>query len=218
MSNKPKLIYHIANILTLFRVILVPFFIYSIFGSTVISGFIALILFLLASISDYYDGYFARKYKIESRFGEFFDPLADKMLIGGAFISFAILPDFSIPFWLVFIILAREIFVTLLRVVAIKKSRPVKTEYSGKIKTAFQMCTIIIILILLLIKKLFLSIRPGVAYESSEMTWIRLFGQQSGVIIYYLPLILVMVSASIALFSMIQYIMKNRRVLFSFNK
>jgi CDP-diacylglycerol--glycerol-3-phosphate 3-phosphatidyltransferase len=205
MSN----IFHIANLLTGFRVLIVPFFIYAILGPNVLSGAAALVLFGLASVSDYLDGYFARKYNRRSRFGEFFDPLADKLLVGGAFIAFALLPDLLVPLWLVAIILARELFVTLLRVLAIKKGRPVRTEYSGKLKTAVQMGTITIVLVLLLIKRILASSKIGITIEEGPGVWVVLFGTPAGILAYYIPFALVACSALIALVSMLQYIRKN---------
>ena len=209
---------NIANSLTIFRIIIVPFFIYAVFGVTVLSGFAALVLFLFASFSDYLDGYFARKYNTRSRFGEFLDPLADKLLVGAAFICFALIPDFRIPFILIVLILAREIFVTIFRIVAMKKEKPLKTERLGKVKTAVQMVTINIILILLLIKKLGLSLHPEIGIESGFPVWIELFGRVAGLSMYYTPLILIAVSASFALISMIQYVIRNWSVLFSTSK
>ena len=113
MRFKEKFVPKIPNILTFFRIILVPFFIYSLFGMSVFSGLAALLVFIIASISDYFDGYFARKWNIHTRLGEFIDPLADKILTGGAFVSFVILRDFSIPYLLIALILLREIIVTL---------------------------------------------------------------------------------------------------------
>jgi CDP-diacylglycerol--glycerol-3-phosphate 3-phosphatidyltransferase len=211
MSFKEK----IANILTIFRITIVPFFLYAVFGVTVLSGFIALLLFLIGALSDYLDGYFARKYNIHSKFGAFLDPLADKLLVGGAFISFALIPDFPVPLIFIVIILAREVFVTILRVVALKKNRPLKTEYLGKVKTVIQMSTIIIVLILLLVKKIGLSLHGGVGIEGGLTPWVVLFGRGAGVTMYYAPLILLLFSAGFALASMVQYIMRNWSVLFS---
>jgi len=209
MLLKNRLESQIPNILTFFRIILVPFFIFSLFGRGALSGLIALILFTFASISDYFDGYFARKWNIHTQFGVFIDPLADKILVGGAFISFILLPDFFIPIWLVIVILLREITVTLLRMAALRKKQPIKTEYSGKVKTAFQMFSVFCILIILFIKKIFLSIKPGLINIGGIEFWTKIAGDRHGLIIYYLPLILVSISASLALFSMFQYLIKN---------
>jgi CDP-diacylglycerol--glycerol-3-phosphate 3-phosphatidyltransferase len=206
-----------ANILTIFRVILVPFFIYALFGHSVPSAVASLLLFITASISDYFDGYLARRLKTRSRFGAFLDPLADKILTGGAFISFVILPDFLIPFWLVLIILLREITVTLFRVIAIKSKMEVKTEFSGKIKTAFQMFSVISILLLFCIKRIFVSKRPELGTAEGVELWNRLAGDAAGLFLYYIPLALVSISAVLALVSMVQYIVKNREILFGFS-
>lgn len=205
----------IPNILTFFRIILVPFFIYSLFGKSVFSGLAAILIFIIAGISDYFDGYFARKWNIHSRLGEFTDPLADKILTGGAFVSLVILRDFSIPYMLVALILLREILVTIFRLIALKKQKTIKTEYSGKVKTAFQMFTVICVLVILFIKKMFLSIRPDLINKKGISVWTEIAGTGTGGAIYYAPLILISISAFLALFSMVQYILKNREILFA---
>jgi CDP-diacylglycerol--glycerol-3-phosphate 3-phosphatidyltransferase len=209
---------HIANLLTGIRVLIVPFFIYAIFGLSVFSGTAALVLFGLASLSDFLDGYLARRYHLKSKFGEFFDPLADKLLVGGAFISFALLPDIFVPLWLVVIILARELFITLLRVVAIRNNRPMRTEFSGKIKTSVQMCTILAILLLLLLKRVLIASNMSVLAEPGLGVWVALLGAPAGLLAYYGPFALVAVSALIALISMFQYISKNREALMRKNR
>jgi CDP-diacylglycerol--glycerol-3-phosphate 3-phosphatidyltransferase len=206
-----------ANILTIFRVILVPFFIYALFGESITSAVAAFLIFLTASISDYFDGYLARRLKTRSKFGAFLDPLADKILTGGAFISFVILPDFIIPLWLVLIILLREITVTLLRVIAIKSEKHVKTEFSGKIKTAFQMFSVISILLLLCLKKIFISTRPELGLAGGIDFWNQLAGFSTGPVFYYIPYALISISAVLALTSMVQYILKNREILSGFS-
>ncbi|HEB33378.1 MAG TPA: CDP-diacylglycerol--glycerol-3-phosphate 3-phosphatidyltransferase [Spirochaetes bacterium] len=217
MGYKDKIRLQAANIITLFRVILVPFFIYALFGKGVLSGFAALLIFITASISDYFDGYFARKFDTHSKLGEFLDPLADKILTGGAFISFIILPDFYVPFWPVLVILMREITVTIFRLLAIKKNKQIRTEFSGKIKTAVQMFSVICILSLLCIKKIYVSLRPEYDLEGGPQIWNQLVGPRGGPVLYYLPLILISVSAIFAIFSLVQYMMKNREILFGFS-
>jgi len=202
----------IANILTAVRVIIVPFFILSVFGFSVASSISSLVLFGTAALTDYLDGWFSRKTGTGTKFGEFFDPLADKLLVGGAFISFALLPGILVPLWLVVVILSRELFVTILRVVAIRKNHPIKTEFSGKVKTAVQMSSIVLILLLLLLVRVLTASRmnagpplPPGGYDE----WLLLFGRSGG-ILYFLPLVLVSVSACLALLSMVGYIQKNR--------
>ena len=81
----------VPNMLTVFRILLTPVFVYLLFTNFLYSNFYALLIFVLASVTDAYDGYYARKYDVESEIGNFLDPLADKILVSSAFISFYIL-------------------------------------------------------------------------------------------------------------------------------
>jgi cardiolipin synthase len=112
----------------------------------------ALILFMLASLADLIDGWAARKLNQETEFGKFFDPLADKILVISALVALLLL-DPLIPFWMIFIIVARDILITMMRSMALKKNKPLRTSRFGKIKTAFQMGSIVIIIMILIIKK-----------------------------------------------------------------
>jgi len=205
---------HLPNTFTLIRIVLTPVFLISLFSLRKPSGYISIVLFFLLSLTDYFDGYFARRWGLQSSFGEFMDPLADKLLLCGAFISFAFIPGFFIPAWLVAIILFREIFVTVLRVVAIRKKRSIVTEYTGKLKTAFQMLSVFCLLFLLLLKKLFYSPGDISGVFGARVLWTELFGRSWGSVLYFLPLILVALSAVLALVSMIQYLVKNWKHLF----
>lgn len=105
----------------------------------------AFFIFLFASITDFFDGYLARRFHLISVFGEVFDPLADKMLILAAFIGL-MLVKMANP-WLVFIILSREFFITGLRVVAASSSQNVKASVLGKYKTVLQIVAICFLLL-----------------------------------------------------------------------
>ena len=202
-----------ANIITLFRVILIPFFLITLFGQSFRSLLAALILFFIASLSDFFDGFTARRYDLHTRFGGFVDPLVDKLLVGSAFIAFLFFPFLNIPIWLVAIILIREIFVTVMRTVAIKKGKEMKTEYSGKIKTFFQMVTVFIVLILLVLGRWVWE--KGLAGASVNETglWVPLFGMRLSSILFNLPSVLVGISALLALISMAHYLVKNWGIL-----
>lgn len=143
---------NLPNALTIFRVILTPFFIYLLFTSSMYSNLYALILFILASVTDAFDGYYARKYNIETEFGNFLDPLADKILVSSAFISFYLLD--LIELWMVVVILSRDFFITLLRIVMKKNGQSLKTSRIAKSKTAVQLILIIFILIFLSLEKM----------------------------------------------------------------
>ena len=102
--------------------------------------FLAFFIFILAAITDFFDGYLARRYHLISVFGEVFDPLADKMLILSAFISLLIV-EVASP-WAVFLILSREFFITGLRVVVASSNKSVRAGILGKYKTALQLIAI----------------------------------------------------------------------------
>lgn len=112
-------------------------------------------IFIIASITDAYDGYHARKYNQVTPEGKFLDPLADKILVSSAFISFALLG--IIEFWMVGLILFRDLFVTGLRMAMEQKGFSMVTSTIAKAKTATQMIIISFILIFLGIKGLSLA-------------------------------------------------------------
>lgn len=137
----------IPNILTVTRILLTPVFIMLLFYEHPFSNFWALVVFVIASITDAYDGYVARKYDLETEYGRFLDPLADKILVSSAFISFAVME--IVPFWMVGLIIFRDLFVTGLRMVMNQKGFIMQTSKSAKIKTGVQIGFIIFVLVVL---------------------------------------------------------------------
>lgn len=140
---------NLANKLTMFRVIVVPFFVFFMCFSAMPYRFlISLILFALASITDMFDGKIARKYNMVTDFGKFLDPLADKVLVAAALVCFVELGWTSA--WVVFIILTREFLVSGIRLVAAssEKKAVIPANIWGKLKTAVTMAAIVIILVL----------------------------------------------------------------------
>ena len=115
----------------------------------------ALIIFIIASITDAYDGYYARKYDQVTPEGKFLDPLADKILVSSAFISFALMG--IIEFWMVGLIIFRDLFVTGLRMAMERKGLSLVTSTIAKAKTAIQMGIIWFILAVLGLKGLSLA-------------------------------------------------------------
>ncbi|WP_300964616.1 CDP-diacylglycerol--glycerol-3-phosphate 3-phosphatidyltransferase, partial [uncultured Helicobacter sp.] len=99
-------------------------------------NYLTCLIFCIASLTDFFDGYIAREYHLHSRFGEVFDPLADKMLILSAFIAVLML-DRASP-WAVFLILSREFFITGLRVMVAGSGASVAASNTGKYKTGAQ--------------------------------------------------------------------------------
>ena len=138
---------NIPNVLTIFRILLTPIFILCLFYNYPYARFWALIIFIVASITDAFDGHYARKYNQVTRHGQFLDPLADKILVSSAFISFAILD--LIPFWMVGLIVFRDLFVTGLRMAMESQGLTMITSKIAKTKTATQITVIIFILLFL---------------------------------------------------------------------
>ena len=110
---------------------------------------------MFASFTDFIDGWLARKLKQESEFGKFIDPIADKFLVISSLIAIIVIDkDFHvIDSWMIVIIVGRDILITVMRWFAIKKGRPLRTSRFGKFKTAFQMLSIVIIIMIYMSKK-----------------------------------------------------------------
>jgi len=137
--------------LTVLRIILTPVFLFLLFYNGLSSKILALIVYIVASITDWYDGYYARKYSTVSTCGIFLDPLADKILVSSAFIAFHILG--YIQLWVVIVIVARDFLITGLRSYALFKNEPVVTIFIAKVKTVIQMSAVYIIFLLFLVKQ-----------------------------------------------------------------
>lgn len=136
-----------ANKLTILRIILIPIFMALLTASGAGFHIAALVVFILASLTDAADGYIARHYNQVTTFGKFMDPLADKMLTTAAFIIFVSVGRMS-P-WALALILMREFAVSGIRLLAAANSNVIAASMSGKIKTVSQMVAIIAAIILL---------------------------------------------------------------------
>ena len=107
--------------------------------------FIATIIYVLASLTDWYDGWYARQFGVITRWGQFMDPLADKFLVSSALILFAWMG--YVKWWMVWIIVSRDVIVTLIRIYAIQRGTPIVTSAIANWKTFAQMAAIVLILI-----------------------------------------------------------------------
>ncbi len=135
---------NLPNKLTVLRVILIPFFVIFLLGAEFIgaaSPYIALVIFIVASLTDMLDGKIARKYHLVTNFGKFMDPLADKLLVCSALICFVDMH--RMPTWVVLIIIAREFIISGFRLVAAEGGLVIAAGIWGKYKTAITMITII---------------------------------------------------------------------------
>ncbi len=137
---------NLPNKLTLLRVIMVPFFVLALlarpFGEA--SDWVALAIFVLASLTDLADGKIARKYNLITNFGKFMDPLADKLLVCSGMICLISLG--RIPSWVVCIIVAREFVISGFRLIAAEQGNVIAASYWGKFKTVFQMIMVILMI------------------------------------------------------------------------
>lgn len=175
---------NLANKLTLLRVILVPVFLIFISINGPANTLIAIVIFVVAALTDKLDGYIARSRNEITNFGKFMDPLADKLLVTSALV--ALVQYGVIPAWMVMIIIAREFAVTGLRAVAASEGVVIAASWWGKIKTVIQIIAIILCLISLI-------------YTASYMK--------------YVTYISVSLAVLITLISGIDYFVKNRKVI-----
>lgn len=153
---------HLPNALTIGRIVIVPVFLVFLFWGTLTAQFVATVLFIIAAISDYWDGRLAREYGVGSRLGQFLDPLADKVLVLGAFFAFLFLPEDPEGnrlaaewwWWAVGLIALRDVAVTALRAWAERQGRSIQTRYAAKLKTTVQLTFLIATLVFLTASKL----------------------------------------------------------------
>ena len=187
-------IFTIANFVTTFRILLTPLFIYFLFIPHTYFKIFALLIFIIASITDAYDGYVARKYSAISNLGKFLDPLADKIVMSAAFISFVVLD--LIPLWMVILVILRDFMITGLRIAISAKNTTMETRNSAKIKTGIQIGVVCFILVYIITQewKIFLGIAPYVKVVKD----------------YYVIYILMFLTTVFTVWTGIEYILINK--------
>lgn len=175
---------NLPNKLTLFRVILIPFFVVILMTNCLgdASKWVALAIFIIASLTDLLDGKIARKYDLVTTFGKFADPLADKILVISAMICLVELG--LLKSWIVIIIVAREFIISGFRIIAAEKNVVIAASYWGKFKTTFQMIMVIMLIA-----------------DIDHPAW-----HIASVVVTYIALILTIVS-------LVDYIVKNKNVM-----
>lgn len=168
---------NLANKLTLLRIALVPVLIVFMYIDNLWTRTFAMIIFVTGAITDLFDGRIARQQKTVTTLGIFLDPLADKLIISAALISFVGLPELRIPAWMVILIIAREFIITGLRSLAATKTVIIPASNAGKFKTTSQLTAIITILVILIVNSAlwhFRGIRP--VYLLDQSGWMFAFG------------------------------------------
>jgi CDP-diacylglycerol--glycerol-3-phosphate 3-phosphatidyltransferase len=149
----------LPNQLSILRIVLSPVFLYLFISDDSTVKAIGFGIYTLATLTDWYDGWHARKYGLITRWGVFLDPFADKVLTSFAFILFYI--DGIMPLWMVIIIVMRDIFITLLRSFHEAKGFTMKTSWIAKVKTVCQMTYIFAVLAILLFDALGIDVKQS---------------------------------------------------------
>ena len=133
---------NLPNQLTMLRILLIPVFMVVLYMNFPGANYVALAIFIIASLTDLLDGKIARKYNLVTDFGKFADPLADKMLTTAALLWFV--ENGQMPAWALLIVIVREFAVSGLRMIAADKGKVIAAGWSGKVKTASTMVCIIL--------------------------------------------------------------------------
>ena len=134
---------NLPNILTVFRIVLIPVLVVILTNPGPTASLLATLTFFLACLSDFFDGYLARRWGISTTFGKLLDPLADKLIVAAALIMLSGMDRFpTVPAWMTAVIIGREIAVTGLRAVALGQGVVIAAEELGKYKMIFQMFAI----------------------------------------------------------------------------
>ncbi len=190
----------LANKLTLLRLSLVPVFVLFLSILRLETRLIALLVFIAASLTDWYDGHLARKTGTVTRIGTLLDPLADKLLIAAAFIGFIEIRELRIPAWIVILVISREFLITGLRSLAAARGIVMAAEAAGKIKAVSQMTAIISTLLVLILHGCLSQ------YPAFFMNLPSRFQQVLFYIVVWAPMLLALVAMLITVFSGVVYV------------
>ena len=201
---------NLATKLTLIRIGVVPVFMLFLFLDNFYARVTALLIFIGAGITDLYDGAIARRTNTITTIGTFLDPLADKLIMSAAFISFVEHPEINIPAWMVVCIISREFIITGLRSVAASRGKIISADVSGKVKASSQVSVIIAILIILIVNSMLEYFwQINVQQWVYALDWRRMVG----LILLKLPWWMMLIVTFLTLYSGISYIHKNWEVI-----
>ena len=187
---------NLPNKLTLLRIVLIPVFMGVLYWGFPGADYVALAVFIAASLTDLLDGKIARKYNLVTDFGKFADPLADKMLVTAAMLWFV--EAGRMPAWALLVVICREFAVSGLRMIASDEGRVIAAGWSGKVKTAATMVCLTLMLLL----------GPEIAWAASEpltalpLGWLR-----------WMDPVCVWVIVLTTLYSGVEYFVKNKDVI-----
>lgn len=190
----------LPNQLTVLRIILTPVFLILFLSNDPLLKQISLAVYIIAALTDWYDGWLARKFNYITAWGKFWDPLADKILTSGAFIGFVILK--IVPLWMVVIIIFRDFVITGLRVYADYKGNSFPTSYYAKWKTFIQMAFLYYLMVV------YVGFNTEQIYIGNEKIFEILMNRH---FVYFTMLFI----TAITFHSGVTYIYKNRHLIIS---
>jgi CDP-diacylglycerol--glycerol-3-phosphate 3-phosphatidyltransferase len=185
-----------ANRITLSRLLLTVIFVIALNSSWPYARTTALVIFLIAGLTDFIDGEIARRYGIITNFGKLMDPLVDKIMLAAAFIS--LVPLKAVPAWAATTIVARDFLITGLRLMASAKGRILPAESLGKQKTSWQVITVLFFL------GLFSASELGFANEES-VWWLRAWNHAGPILVW--------ITVALTLYSGLAYAWRHRELI-----
>ncbi len=188
---------NLPNKLTISRIFLTFIFMFFLFSEGATMKFLAIIIFLMATATDYYDGKIARERGEITDFGRFMDPVADKFLTIAAFLAFVEMG--LVPAWMVILIISRELIITGLRLFATTKGKVLSAEAAGKHKTVSQVTAIFVILIFIFLRQAGMKVFE--IWSTPLEYWFR-----------QLIFILMIITVSLTLISGLSYLKRNRNL------
>lgn len=186
------------NQLTILRIILTPIFLYLFLSGNPLLIQLSIVVFIVAALTDWYDGWLARKFNYITDWGKFWDPLADKILTSTAFLGFVFVE--LLPLWMVLLIITRDIIVTLLRVYAEGRGYVFVTSYYAKWKTLLQMIFLYYLLLL------YVGLNTVEIYSGNEYLFTLLLNEK---LVYFVMLLITVITVH----SGITYLMKNKMLI-----
>ena len=188
---------NLANRLTMLRILLTFVFMFFLFCQGLWAKAASLVVFILAALSDFFDGMIAQRWNMATDFGRLMDPIADKILVLAAFAAFVQMQ--LIDAWMFVIIVSREILITSLRLFALNKGKVLSAARAGKHKTVSQMFVIFAILGFVLLKEIVLK------YSVWNPAWESIF--RRGIFL------LMLVTLALTLYSGLSYLWENRKII-----
>ena len=188
----------LPNQLTILRIILTPVFLYLFLSNDPVLIQISLFVFFIAALTDWYDGWLARKFNYITDWGKFWDPLADKILTSTAFLGFVLVG--LLPLWMVLLTIIRDLVVTLLRIYAESRGLTFVTSYYAKWKTVLQMVFLYYLLLL------YVGLNSKEIYPGNENVFAYLSNEQ---FIYVTMLVITVITVH----SGATYLIKNKELI-----